>query len=175
MQRITNRGDRKRSEIGRFRAILVVAVLVVAGALSQAHGGKDKNSDPIPYETMRVEGPILHEQGVSVTGQLKSLAFFVALKRKRTSTGFEFREKSHVVTEFPEELQVEIDIDGSRLTSPSIDNFVKVDFRADWKRGGALRPIASLTSESGQRPFLETTVGIWHLLTIQDHHVPLTD
>ena len=175
MKKATNPVNRILSRGARVRAILVVTVLVFTAGMFQARGEKDRKTEPNALDKMRVGGSILQNSSVSLTASLGSGDFFVNLKRKKTPAGYEFTKKSQFVTLFPQKLKVEINIGGSYLSSPSIGKLSEVDFRAEWKRGDALRPVSSLSAESGQRPFLETTVGIWHLLTIQDNDVPLTD
>jgi hypothetical protein len=107
--------------------------------------------------------------------------FFDGLQRHETPSGDEFHKNSRLVTNFPEQLTVQLQLsisvcDADIYTPAPAPGFVSgIRFRAQWKRGLAMRPVTELrvqrvaiTSEEGDSRLL-------FLLKIRDQGVPLTD
>lgn len=107
--------------------------------------------------------------------------FFDGLQRHETPSGDEFRKNSRVVTNFPEQLTVQLQLsisvcDADIYTPAPAPGFVNgIRFKAQWKRGLAMRPVeqfaiqrVAITSEEGDSRLL-------FLLKIRDKNVPLTD
>jgi hypothetical protein len=107
--------------------------------------------------------------------------FFDGLQRRETPSGDEFHKNSRVVKDFPEQLTVQVQLsisvcDADIYTPAPAPGFVNgIRFKAQWKRGLAMRPVAqfavqrvAITSEEGDSRML-------FLLKIRDKDVPLTD
>jgi hypothetical protein len=112
---------------------------------------------------------------------LQSGSFFDGLERIDSPQGSEFRKNSRVVTNFPDFMTVEMnvrieDCDTDVYTPVPTPDFVKgIHFRVQWKRGLAMRPVASVSIE--QKPVLmdEGDNRKLFLMYIHDRDVPLTD
>jgi hypothetical protein len=107
--------------------------------------------------------------------------FFDGLQRQETPSGDEFHKNSRLVTNFPEQLTVQLQLsisvcDADIYTPAPAPSFVSgIRFKAQWKRGLTMRPVTELrvqrvaiTSEEGDSRLL-------FLLKIRDQDVPLTD
>ena len=107
--------------------------------------------------------------------------FFDGLQRHEPPSGDEFHKNSRVVTNFPDQLTVQLQLsisvcDADIYTPAPAPGFVNgIHFKAQWKRGLAMRPVAqvmiqrvAITSEEGDSRLL-------FLLKIRDRDVPLTD
>ena len=107
--------------------------------------------------------------------------FFDGLQRHETPSGDEFRKNSRVVQNFPEQITVQVQLsisvcDADIYTPAPAPGFVNgIRFKAQWKRGLAMRPVeqfaiqrVAITSEEGDSRML-------FLLKIRDKNVPLTD
>jgi hypothetical protein len=107
--------------------------------------------------------------------------FFDGLQRHETPSGDEFRKNSRVVQNFPEQITVQVQLsisvcDADIYTPAPAPGFVNgIRFKAQWKRGLAMRPVeqfaiqrVAITSEEGDSRLL-------FLLKIRDKNVPLTD
>jgi hypothetical protein len=118
---------------------------------------------------------------VNFSPVMTSGEFFDGLQRHETPSGDEFHKNSRVVTNFPEQLTIQLQLsisvcDADIYTPAPAPSFVSgIRFRAQWKRGLAMRPVTELrvqrvaiTSEEGDSRLL-------FLLKIRDQNVPLTD
>jgi hypothetical protein len=118
---------------------------------------------------------------VNFSPVMTSGEFFDGLQRHETPSGDEFRKNSRVVTNFPEQLTVQLQLsisvcDADIYTPAPAPGFVNgIRFKAQWKRGLAMRPVeqfaiqrVAITSEEGDSRLL-------FLLKIRDKNVPLTD
>src|ERR1700677_1104484 len=118
---------------------------------------------------------------VNFSPVMTSGEFFDGLQRHETPSGDEFRKNSRVVTNFPEQLTVQLQLsisvcDADIYTPAPAPGFVNgIRFKAQWKRGLAMRPVeqfaiqrVAITSEEGDSRML-------FLLKIRDKNVPLTD
>jgi hypothetical protein len=107
--------------------------------------------------------------------------FFDGLQRHETPSGDEFHKNSQLLKNFPEQITVQVQLsisvcDADIYTPAPAPGFVNgIRFKAQWKRGLAMRPVTELrvqrvaiTSEEGDSRLL-------FLLKIHDRDVPLTD
>jgi hypothetical protein len=112
---------------------------------------------------------------------LQSGDFFNGLERIDTAQASEFRKNSQVVTNFPDYMTVEINVrieecDTDVYTPAHTPDFVKgLHFRAQWKRGVYLRPVANATIERKPVSEEEGDNRLLFMLKIRDHGVPLSD
>ena len=122
-----------------------------------------------------------HDVCVTFTPVMTAGDFFDGLQRHETPSGDEFRKNSRVMTDFPDQLTVQLQLsisvcDADIYTPAPAPSFVSgIRFKAQWKRGLAMRPVTELrvqrvaiTSEEGDSRLL-------FLLKIRDQDVPLTD
>src|ERR1700679_4232397 len=84
---------------------------------------------------------------VNFSPVMTSGEFFDGLQRHETPSGDEFRKNSRVVTNFPEQLTVQLQLsisvcDADIYTPAPAPGFVNgIRFKAQWKRGLAMRPV----------------------------------
>ncbi|HXN98406.1 MAG TPA: hypothetical protein VN881_04990 [Candidatus Acidoferrales bacterium] len=122
-----------------------------------------------------------HDVCVTFSPVMAAGDFFDGLQRHETPSGDEFHKNSRLVTNFPEQLTVQLQLsisvcDADIYTPAPAPSFVSgIRFKAQWKRGLAMRPVTELrvqrvaiTSEEGDSRLL-------FLLKIRDQDVPLTD
>src|ERR1700689_5059961 len=107
--------------------------------------------------------------------------FFDGLQRHETPSGDEFRKNSRVVTNFPEQLTVQVQLsisvcDADIYTPAPAPGFVNgIRFKAQWKRGLAMRPVEQFAIQRVAIPSEEGDSRMLFLLKIRDKNVPLTD
>jgi hypothetical protein len=173
-------------KMSAFRFINVVAAsllsLVPCSALGEA---PDQNpAQIVEYkEVVPLSSGQVRDQDVCVNFSpvMASGDFFDGLQRHETPSGDEFHKNSRLVTNFPEQLTIQLQLsisvcDADIYTPAPAPSFVSgIRFRAQWKRGLAMRPVTELrvqrvaiTSEEGDSRLL-------FLLKIRDQNVPLTD
>lgn len=107
--------------------------------------------------------------------------FFDGLQRTETPGGDVFRKNASVVQTFPDgitvQVQVGISVCNADIYTPApAPSFVSgMQFKAQWKRGLAMRPVAQLRVQ--RIPFLaeEGDNRMLYVLKIHDKDVPLTD
>jgi hypothetical protein len=118
---------------------------------------------------------------VNFIPMLQSGDFFNGLERIDTAEGSEYRKNSRVITNFPDFMTVEMnvrieDCDTDVYTPARTPDFVKgIHFRAQWKRGVYLRPVADVAIESKPVRMDEGDNRMLFVLYIHDRDVPLTD
>ena len=107
--------------------------------------------------------------------------FFKGLERIDTPEGSVFRRNSQVIENFPNYLVVEINIrieqcDADLYTPAPSPAFVKgMHFRAQWKRGLYLRPVAGVLIEGKPVHLDEGDNRMLFVMKLHDRDVPLTD
>lgn len=173
-------------KMSAFRCISVVAAcllsLVPCSALGEAPA--QEPAQTVEYkEVVPLSSGQVRDQDVCVNFSPVMAAgdFFDGLQRHETPSGDEFHKNSRLVTNFPEQLTVQLQLsisvcDADIYTPAPAPSFVSgIRFRAQWKRGLAMRPVTELrvqrvaiTSEEGDSRLL-------FLLKIRDQNVPLTD
>lgn len=107
--------------------------------------------------------------------------FFDGLQRTETPAGDVFRKNAGVVQTFPDaitvQVQVGISVCNADIYTPApAPSFVSgMQFKAQWKRGLAMRPVAQLRVQ--RIPFMaeEGDNRMMYVLKIHDKDVPLTD
>jgi hypothetical protein len=122
-----------------------------------------------------------HDVCVNFSPVMTSGDFFDGLQRHETPSGDEFQKNSRLLTNFPEQLTIQLQLsifvcDADIFTPAPAPSFVNgIRFKAQWKRGLAMRPVSefkvqrvAITSEEGDSRLL-------FLLKIRDQDVPLTD
>jgi hypothetical protein len=168
----------------RFLSFLVATLffLIPLGALGeasfQAPAQIVEYKEVVPLSSGQVRD---RDVCVSFSPVMTSGDFFDGLQRHEMPSGDEFHKNSRVVTNFPEQLTVQLQLsisvcDADIYTPAPAPSFVSgIRFRAQWKRGLAMRPVMDLrvqrvaiTSEEGDSRLL-------FLLKIHDRDVPLTD
>ena len=163
-------------------ALAVCCLLPGTAALAQSSEGDagkiHEYKDDVALSTGQIRrGDIC----VNFIPMLQSGSFFDGLERIDSSQGSEFRKNSRVVTNFPDFMTVEMnvrieDCDTDVYTPVPTPDFVKgIHFRVQWKRGLAMRPVASISIE--QKPVMmdEGDNRRLFLMYIHDRDVPLTD
>jgi hypothetical protein len=107
--------------------------------------------------------------------------FFDGLQRHETPSGDEFHKNSRVVRNFPEQITVQVQLsisvcDADIYTPAPAPGFVNgIRFKAQWKRGLAMRPVAQMTIQRVAITSEEGDSRLLFLLKIRDKDVPLTD
>jgi hypothetical protein len=173
-------------KICAFRRISVVAAsllsLVPFSALGEAAAQSPAQNleykEVVPLSSGQVRD---HDVCVNFSPVMTAGDFFDGLQRHETPSGDEFRKNSRLVTNFPEQLTVQLQLsisvcDADIYTPAPAPSFVNgIRFKAQWKRGLAMRLVTELrvqrvaiTSEEGDSRLL-------FLLKIRDQNVPLTD
>jgi hypothetical protein len=168
----------------RFLSLLAVFLfpLFAFNTLGEAPG--QESSQTVEYkEVVPLSSGQVRDQDVCVNFSpvMASGDFFDGLQRHETPSGDEFHKNSRLVTNFPEQLTVQLQLsisvcDADIYTPAPAPSFVSgIRFRAQWKRGLTMRPVTELrvqrvaiTSEEGDSRLL-------FLLKIRDQNVPLTD
>ena len=118
---------------------------------------------------------------VNFSPAMTSGEFFDGLQRHETPSGDEFRKNSRVVTNFPEQLTVQLQLsisvcDADIYTPAPAPGFVNgIRFKAQWKRGLAMRPVEQFAIQRVAIPSEEGDSRLLFLLKIRDKNVPLTD
>jgi hypothetical protein len=173
----------KMSALGLL-AVLVASLFplipfgALAGAPAQGPTPIVEYKEVVPLSSGQVRnGDVCANFGPVMT----SGDFFDGLQRHETPSGDEFHKNSQVVKNFPEQLTVQVQLsisvcDADIYTPAPAPGFVNgIRFKAQWKRGLAMRPVAqfavqrvAITSEEGDSRML-------FLLKIRDKDVPLTD
>lgn len=112
---------------------------------------------------------------------MTSGVFFDGLQRHETPFGDEFRKNSQVVKNFPEQITVQLQLsisvcDADLYTPAPAPGFVNgIRFKAQWKRGLYMRPVAQLTIQRVAITSEEGDSRLLFLLKIHDQDIPLTD
>jgi hypothetical protein len=170
--------------VSRFLSFLVVTLflLIAFSALGeasfQAPAQIVEYKEVVPLSSGQVRD---RDVCVSFSPVMTSGEFFDGLQRHETPSGDEFRKNSRVVQNFPEQITVQMQLsisvcDADIYTPAPAPGFVSgIRFKAQWKRGLAMRPVeqfavqrVAITSEEGDSRML-------FLLKIRDKDVPLTD
>lgn len=173
-------------KMSAFRCVGIVVVslfpLIAFTALGEARGQEAAQiveyKEVVPLSSGQVRD---HDVCVTFSPVMAAGDFFDGLQRHETPSGDEFHKNSRLVTSFPEQLTVQLQLsisvcDADIYTPAPAPSFVSgIRFRAQWKRGLAMRPVTELrvqrvaiTSEEGDSRLL-------FLLKIRDQDVPLTD
>ena len=114
--------------------------------------------------------------------ELESNEFFRGLQRTETDDGRTFRKYSQLVTTYPPQLRIQIDVrisicDADVYTPAPIPDFLKtLHFKVQWKKAMYLRPVASFVVENVPLNLEQSENR--RLLVVQIHdsnNVPLTD
>ena len=114
--------------------------------------------------------------------ELESNEFFRGLQRIETDEGRTFRKYSQLVTTYPPQLRIQIDVrisicDADVYTPAPIPDFLKtLHFKVQWKKAMYLRPVASFVVENVPLNLEQSENR--RLLVVQIHdsnNVPLTD
>ena len=168
------------------RCIGLVAVSLLSLVPFSALGGApvQATSQIVEYkEVVPLSSGQVRDRDVCVNFSpvMTSGEFFDGLQRHETPSGDEFHKNSRVVTNFPEQLTVQLQLsisvcDADIYTPAPAPSFVSgIHFKAQWKRGLTMRPVqqfavqrVAITSEEGDSRLL-------FLLKIRDRDVPLTD
>lgn len=168
---------------GPVQCVVVVCCLLSSRAAiaqsSEGNAGRiHQYKDDVALSTGQVrKGDVC----VNFIPVLQSAGFFSGLERIDTEQGSEFRKNSQVITNFPDYMTVEMsvrieDCDTDVYTPARTPDFVKgMHFRAQWKRGVYLRPVANVLIESKPVSMQEGDNRMLFVLKIRDHDVPLTD
>ncbi len=163
-------------------ALAVCCLLPGTAALAQSSEGDagkiHEYKDDVALSTGQIRrGDIC----VNFIPMLQSGSFFDGLERIDSSQGSEFRKDSHLVTNFPDYMIVEMNVrieqcDADIYTPAPTPAFVKgMHFRVQWKRGVYLRPVGSVAIEEKPVRMEEGDNRKLFVMTIRDHDVPLTD
>jgi len=173
-----------KTAVSRFLSVLVVTLflLIPLGALGES--GVQEAPQVLEYkEVVPLSSGQVRDGNVCVNfGPVMTAGdFFDGLQRHETASGDEFRKNSQVVRNFPEQITVQVQLsisvcDADIYTPAPAPGFVNgIRFKAQWKRGLAMRPVeqfaiqrVAITSEEGDSRLL-------FLLKIRDKNVPLTD
>jgi hypothetical protein len=114
--------------------------------------------------------------------ELESNEFFRGLQRTETDDGRTFRKYSQLVTTYPPQLRIQIDVrisicDADVYTPAPIPDFLKtLHFKVQWKKAMYLRPVGSFVVENVPLNLEQSENR--RLLVVQIHdsnNVPLTD
>ena len=114
--------------------------------------------------------------------ELESNEFFRGLQRTETDDGRTFRKYSRLVTTYPPQLRIQIDVrisicDADVYTPAPIPDFLKtLHFKVQWKKAMYLRPVGSFVVENVPLNLEQSENR--RLLVVQIHdsnNVPLTD
>jgi hypothetical protein len=114
--------------------------------------------------------------------ELESNEFFRGLQRTETDDGRTFRKYSQLVTTYPPQLRIQIDVrisicDADVYTPAPIPDFLKtLHFKVQWKKAMYLRPVGSFAVENVPLNLEQSENR--RLLVVQIHdsnNVPLTD
>ena len=114
--------------------------------------------------------------------ELESNEFFRGLQRTETDEGRTFRKYSQLVTTYPPQLRIQIDVrisicDADVYTPAPIPDFLKtLHFKVQWKKAMYLRPVGSFVVENVPLNLEQSENR--RLLVVQIHdsnNVPLTD
>jgi hypothetical protein len=170
--------------VSRFLSVLVATLflLIPFGALGeasfQAPAQIVEYKEVVPLSSGQVRD---RDVCVNFSPVMTSGEFFDGLQRHETPSGDEFHKNSRVVQNFPEQITVQVQLsisvcDADIYTPAPAPSFVSgIRFKAQWKRGLAMRPVeqfavqrVAITSEEGDSRLL-------FLLKIHDRDVPLTD
>jgi hypothetical protein len=169
---------------GQIKCVAAVCCLLSSStvAVAQSSEGNTGKIHQYKNDVALSTGQIRHgDVCVNFIPVLQSGDFFEGLERIDTAQGSEFRKNSRVVTNFPDFMTVEMnvrieDCDTDVYTPARTPDFVKgLHFRAQWKRGLYLRPVANVSIE--RKPVLmdEGDNRMLFVLKILDRAVPLTD
>jgi len=166
-----------------------LSVLVVIPFLLRPFGALGEASFQAPAQIVEYKEVVPLSSGqvrdrdvcVNFSPVMTSGEFFDGLQRHETPSGDEFRKNSRVIQNFPEQITVQLQLsisvcDADIYTPAPAPSFVNgIRFKAQWKRGLAMRPVeqfavqrVAITSEEGDSRLL-------FLLKIHDRDVPLTD
>ncbi len=167
-----------------FFAILAAALFHIAPFAAFGQTPPQEPTQIVEYkEVVPLSSGQVRDKDVCVNFNpvMTSGSFFDGLQRHETPAGDEFRINSRVVKNFPEQITVQVQLsisvcDADIYTPAPAPGFVNgIRFKAQWKRGLAMRPVAqfavqrvAITSEEGDSRML-------FLLKIRDQDVPLTD
>lgn len=173
-------------KISAFGRVGILAAALISLVPFSALGGAPAQAPPqiVEYkEVVPLSSGQVRDRDVCVNFSpvMTSGEFFDGLQRHETPSGDEFRKNSQVVTNFPGQLTIQLQLsisvcDADIYTPAPAPSFVSgIRIKAQWKRGLAMRPVqqfavqrVAITSEEGDSRLL-------FLLKIRDQDVPLTD
>ncbi|MGB8542114.1 MAG: hypothetical protein WCD49_10815 [Candidatus Acidiferrales bacterium] len=154
------------------------ALLILPSAFGQAPPPIVEYKEVVPISSGQIrDGKIC----VNFNPVMTAGDFFDGLERRETASGDEFRKSSQVVRNFPEQITVQVQTfitvcDADIYTAAPLPPFFNgIQFKAQWKRGLAMRAVSQVTV---QRVIFASEDGnnrLMFLLKIRDHDVPLTD
>jgi hypothetical protein len=114
--------------------------------------------------------------------ELESNEFFRGLQRTETDDGRTFRKYSQLVTTYPPQLRIQIDVrisicDADVYTPAPIPDFLKtLHFKVQWKKAMYLRPVGSFVVENVPLNLEQSENRRLLVVQIRDsNNVPLTD
>jgi hypothetical protein len=168
----------------KFLSVLVVTLFLLIPFGASGEASFQAPAQIVEYkEVVPLSSGQVRDRDVCVNFSpvMTSGEFFDGLQRHETPSGDEFHKNSRVVQNFPEQITVQVQLsisvcDADIYTPAPAPSFVNgIRFKAQWKRGLAMRPVeqfavqrVAITSEEGDSRLL-------FLLKIHDRDVPLTD
>jgi hypothetical protein len=171
--------------------MLVLLILLASLLCGIAVSGVEPKSPP--YKRVVPIGTAIARDGalcIDFVGSMTSGNFFEGLEPMDTDAGRRFYSGHREITEFPEELTVEIKarvVDCSVLPPHPVNDETArklasvINFKVDWKKGLQQRPVEGFSlkvfpPEPAPMSELAPDPEVWtYLITVESKNVPITD
>jgi hypothetical protein len=162
-----------------LRAAAISAVLLILpSAFGQAPPPIVEYKEVVPITSGQIRDG---KTCISFNPVMTAGDFFDRLQRRETPSGDEFLKNSQMVTTFPDQITVQVQTsiticDADIYTAAPVPSFFNgLQFKAQWKRGLAMRTVSQVTVQRVMFASEDGNNRLMFLLKIRDHDVPLTD